>query len=132
MAGMASDGTELARQLEDLREQQRATSGVLRTVARSVGLQPVLDEVVDACTRLSAADYGALWLLEGALLHSVAHHGGAEAEYDRQHPHVLDRSTAAGRTAVTRRRSTSRTSWTTRSTRISVQGPIDRCSACPS
>src|SRR5438128_2308404 len=103
MAGMASDGTELARQLEDLREQQRATSGVLRTVARSVGLQPVLDEVVDACTRLSAADYGALWLLEGALLHSVAHHGGAEAEYDRQHPHVLDRSTAAGRTAVTRR-----------------------------
>jgi adenylate cyclase len=103
MAGIASDGAELARQLEDLREQQRAISGVLRTVAQSVGLQPVLEEVVDACTRLSAAEYGALCLLDGALLHSVAHHGGAEAEYDRQHPHVLDRTTAAGRTAVTRR-----------------------------
>ena len=95
--------SELSRQLEDLREQQRAISGVLRAVARSVGLQPVLDEVVDACTRLCAADDGALWLLEGTLLHSVAHHGEAEtAEYDRQHPHALDRTTAAGRTAVTR------------------------------
>src|SRR2546425_7433063 len=101
MAGIASDGVELARQLEDLREQQRAISGVLRTVARSVGLQPVLEEVVDACTRLSAAEYGALWLLEGALLHSVAHYGGAGAEYDRQQPHVPHPTTTAGRTAVT-------------------------------
>ena len=102
MAGVAADGSELARQqLEDLRGQQRAISGVLRAVARSVGLQPVLDEVVDACTQLCAADNGALWLLEGALLLSVAHHGEAEtAEYDRQHPHALDRTTAAGRTAV--------------------------------
>src|SRR3989442_3845073 len=100
MAGIASDGAELARQLEDLREQQRAISGVLRTVARSVGLQPVLEEVVDACTRLSAAEYGALWLLEGALLHSVAHHGGADPRFARHHPHALDRNTAARPTAV--------------------------------
>src|SRR2546425_2957320 len=99
MAGIASDGVELARQLEDLREQQRAISGVLRTVARSVGLQPVLEEVVDACTRLSAAEYGALWLLEGALLHSVAHHGGADAGFERQQPHRLRRPPAARRTA---------------------------------
>ena len=103
MAGVAADGSELARQLEDLRGQRHAISGVLRAVARSVGLQPVLDEVVDACTRLCAADHGALWLLEGALLHSVAHHGEPEAaEYDRQHPHALDRTTTAGRTAVAR------------------------------
>jgi adenylate cyclase len=59
--------------------------------------------VADACARLCAADDGALWLLEGGLLHSVAHHGTVEARaYDLKHPHALDRTTAAGRTAVTR------------------------------
>ena len=103
MAGVASDSAELARQLEDAREQQRAISGVLRAVARSGGLQPVLDEVVEACRRLSKADQGALYLLQDGLLHSAAHHGLPEAiAYDREHPHALDRTTAAGRAAVTR------------------------------
>ncbi len=97
------DAEELARSNVRLREQQRAISGVLRAVARSAGLQPVLDEVAEACRRLCDADDGALWLLEDGLLHSVAHHGEADAaEYDRQHPHSLDRTTAAGRVAVTR------------------------------
>jgi class 3 adenylate cyclase len=103
MAGVASDSAELARQLEDVREQQRAISGVLRVVARSGGLQPVLDEVVEACQRLCKADQGALYLLQDRLLHSAAHHGLPEAvEYDSQHPHALDRTSAAGRAAVTR------------------------------
>src|SRR5918993_3887663 len=103
MAGVASDNAELARQLEDVREQQRAISGVLRAVARSAGIQPVLDEVVEACERLCRADYGALYLLEHGLLHVAAHRTQAEgAEYDRQHPHALDRTTAAGRAAVAR------------------------------
>ena len=103
MAGVASDSADLARQLEDVREQQRAISGVLRAVARSRGLQPVLDEVIEACQRLSMADQGALYLLQDGLLHSAAHHGLPEAvEYDTQHPHALDRTTAAGRAAVTR------------------------------
>ena len=99
---MASDGSELARQLDDMREQQRAISRVLRAVARSAGIQPVLDEVVEACERLCRADYGALYLLEHEHLHVVAHHTDADgAEWDR-HPHALDRTTAAGRAAVTR------------------------------
>ena len=103
MASVASDDAELARQLEDVREQQRAISGVLRAVARSAGIQPVLDEVVEACERLCRAEYGALYLLEHGLLHVAAHNtqsGGGE--YDRQHPHALDRTTAAGRAAVER------------------------------
>jgi class 3 adenylate cyclase/putative methionine-R-sulfoxide reductase with GAF domain len=100
---VTATGPDIARQLEDLREQQRAISGVLRAVARSDGLQPVLDEVVEACQRLSEADQGALYLLEDGLLHSAAHHGLPEAAaYDREHPHALDRTTAAGRAAVTR------------------------------
>jgi class 3 adenylate cyclase/putative methionine-R-sulfoxide reductase with GAF domain len=103
MAGVAPDDAELARQLEDLRAQQQAISGVLRAVARAAGLQPVLDEVVEACRRLCNADYGALWLLEHGLLHLAVHEGSPEgAEYDRQHPHALDRTTAAGRAAVAR------------------------------
>ena len=100
MAGMASDDAERARQLEDMRQQQRAISGVLRAVARSAGTQPVLDEVVEACERLCKADHGVLYLLEHGLLHVVAHHTHADgAEWDRQHPHALDRTTGAGRAA---------------------------------
>jgi class 3 adenylate cyclase len=104
MAGVARDDAELARRLEELHEQQRAISGVLRAVAHNAGLQPVLEEVVEASKRLCGADHGALWLLdEHGLLQSAAHHGEPEgAEYDRQHPHVLDRTTAAGRAAVAR------------------------------
>jgi class 3 adenylate cyclase len=103
MAGVTADSSDLAAQLDDLREQQRAISAVLRAVARSAGLQPVLEEIVEACRQLCDADNGALWLLEDGLLHTVAHHGDAEAaKYDRQHPHTIDRTTAAGRAAVTR------------------------------
>jgi class 3 adenylate cyclase/putative methionine-R-sulfoxide reductase with GAF domain len=102
MAGVAHDA-ELARQLEDLRAQQHAISAVLRAVARAAGLQPVLDEVVAASRQLCNADYGALWLLEQDLLHLAVHEGSPEgAEYDRQHPHALDRSSAAGRAALAR------------------------------
>ena len=90
--------------LEDAREQQRAISGVLHAVARSGGLQAVLDEVVEACQRLCKADQGALYLLEDGLLHSAAHRGFPDAvEYDSQHPHALDRTSAAGRAALTRK-----------------------------
>ena len=86
-----------------MREQQRAIGRVLGAVARSAGIQPVLEEVVEACERLCKADYGALYLLEHGLLHVVAHHTDADAaEWDRHHPHALDRSTAAGRAAVAR------------------------------
>jgi class 3 adenylate cyclase/putative methionine-R-sulfoxide reductase with GAF domain len=95
--------SEHTQELEALREQQQAISGVLRALARSSALQPVLDEVAEACRRLCGAELGALWLLEGERLHSAAHQGEPEGvAYDREHPHVLDRTTLTGRTAVTR------------------------------
>ena len=104
MSSVAYDDAELARQLADVREQQRAISGVLRALARNAGIEPVLEEVAEACRRLCNADHGALWLLQDGLLHLGAHDGQPEsAKYDREHPHVLDRTTAAGRTAVERR-----------------------------
>lgn len=104
MARTTSDASKLAREVQNLREQQRALSDVLGAIARSEGLQAVLDEVVEACRRLCEADQGALWLLEDGLLHSVAHQGGpVAAQYDSEHPHALDRTTAAGRTALMRK-----------------------------
>src|SRR4030095_502723 len=100
---MAHDAEDQARQLEDLREQQRAISAVLRAVARSSGIQPVLDEGVAACKRSCKDDYGAPYLLEQGLLHVAAHNTETEgAEYDRQHPHALDRTRAARRAAGAR------------------------------
>jgi class 3 adenylate cyclase/putative methionine-R-sulfoxide reductase with GAF domain len=104
MTRIARADPDLARELEDLQEQQRAIGGVLRAVARSAGLQPVLEEVAEACRRLCKADHGALWLLEGGLLHVGAHHGEPEgAQYDLEHPHPIDRTTAAGRAAIERK-----------------------------
>jgi class 3 adenylate cyclase len=98
-----ASGKEVERELEALRDQQEAINGVLRALVRPTGLQPVLDEVVEACRRLSDSDNGAMWLLEGDLLVSVAHQvGGEPGEYDREHPHTLDRTSAAGRTALAR------------------------------
>lgn len=103
MAGVAGDGRDFARELEDMREQQHAISGVLRAVTRSAGLQPVLEEVAEACRRLCKADHGAIWLLQDGLLHLGAYHGEhAGEQYDREHPHSLDRTSAAGRAAVER------------------------------
>jgi class 3 adenylate cyclase len=94
---------DLAREVEALREQQHAISEVLHALAREPGLQPVLDAVAEACRRLCRGESAAIWLVEGGLLVSVAHHGENEgAAYDREHPHGIDRTTAAGRVAVTR------------------------------
>jgi class 3 adenylate cyclase len=93
---------ELTREVERLREQQQAVSDVLRAVTRSEGLQPVLDEIVESATRLCAGDVGRLWLVKDGLLHAAAHYGSPETyEYDVQHPHAVDRTSLAGRVALT-------------------------------
>jgi adenylate cyclase len=92
---------ELEREVTKLREQQRAVGAVLRTVAAWRGLQPVLDEVIDAATRLCYAKNGRLWLFREGLLHVLANCGSEEGlEYDREHPHPPDRSSMAGRAAL--------------------------------
>jgi class 3 adenylate cyclase len=98
-----SDGQELARAFENLREQQRASSGVLRSVAGGASLQEVLDEVVEAAARLCAAKNCRLWLFRDGLLHSAANAGTPEGyDFDQQHPNAPDRTTLTGRAALTR------------------------------
>lgn len=95
---------DLAHELDRLREQQRAISDVLRAVARAEGLQSVFDAVVDAASRLCAAEYGALYLADGDVFRVVVLGGAGsqQFEWERAHPHALDRTTLTGRVVVTR------------------------------
>jgi two-component system NtrC family sensor kinase len=95
------DGQELAGAVEILREQQQASSSLLRSVARGATLQAVLDEVVEAATRLTASSNGRMWLIRDGLLDVVANAGSREgSDFDEQ-PRVPDRTTMAGRSAST-------------------------------
>ncbi|TMJ93814.1 MAG: GAF domain-containing protein, partial [Actinobacteria bacterium] len=104
MVGLDSSDLDAAnRELLALREQQRALAGVLRAGARSEGLQPVLDEVVEAAARLCSASNGRLWLLKDGKLQVVANYGDREGyDYEVEHPIAPDRSTMTGRVALTR------------------------------
>jgi adenylate cyclase len=93
---------QLVRDNENLREQQRAVGDVLRAVARSEGLQPVLDEIVQAAKRLSHGEHAQLYMAEGDrfVIFSESSDLGAAYEYSLGHPHTRDRTTVIGRVAL--------------------------------
>ena len=69
----APDSEELVRENENPRKQRQAVGEVLRAVARSEGLQPVLDAIVAAVTRLCHGGHGQLYLLaEGHVFRVVS------------------------------------------------------------
>ena len=96
--------TELAEQVEELREQQRAVGDVLRAIARFEGEQPVLDAVVAAANRLCNGVSAGLWLADGELFRVAALIATPEqTEYERAHPHVPEAHSLTGRVLATRR-----------------------------
>src|SRR5262244_780967 len=102
MRPSANESTELAREFEDLRAQHRALIGVLRTIARTEGLQAVLDEVVGAARRLCHGERAQLYMAENDLFVIFSESGDLPAafEYSAQHPHAADRRTVIGRVAL--------------------------------
>lgn len=101
---MAVSSQDLARENERLRERERAVSGVLRAVAGSAGLQPVLDEIVDAAARLCRGDHAQLYLADADLFRIVAQSSdlGPDAwHYAVDHPHGRDQTSIVGRVALT-------------------------------
>ena len=89
-------------ELARLREQRTAVGNVLRAVVRGEGLQPVLDEIVEAADRLCEGEHAQLYLREGDAFVVVAESGGQRAAlaYAREHPHLADRTTIVGRVAL--------------------------------
>jgi class 3 adenylate cyclase len=97
------DAEELAQENENLREQRHAVGEVLRAVARSEGLQPVLDEIVEAARVLCHGEHAQLYLTDGDLfvIHSQSLDPRAGYEYAQEHPHARDRTTVVGRVGLT-------------------------------
>ena len=95
---------ELARQLERLRDQQRAVSEVLRAVVRGEGLQPVFDAVVESANRLCDGESSGLWMYDGRFFRVEALIGAEprQLEWEREHPHLPDQSTLTGRVVLAR------------------------------
>jgi signal transduction histidine kinase len=99
------DGSALSRLLQtefaEAREQQTATSQVLRIIRSSpTDVQPVFDAIAQSARRLCDAAFCVVLRFDGQFLHFVAHHGltaeGVEAAR-RAFPRAPDRRSAAGR-----------------------------------
>ena len=63
------------RELNEAREQQAATSEILRVISSSpTDVQPVFDTIVRSAVRLCDGVIGAVNTFDGELIHSVALH----------------------------------------------------------
>src|SRR5262249_48368448 len=103
-AAVAITNARLLEAVDRQLDQQRAVADILRSVARSEGIEAVFNVVADSATRLCHGDYGALYLKEGDTIVVAAQRYGSPdtLTYEREHPHAIDRTTAIGRAAVTR------------------------------
>jgi class 3 adenylate cyclase len=108
-AKQSAQGEELARENQNLREQLRAIGDVLRAVARSQGLQPVLDEIIEAAKRLCRGEHAQLYLADGDVFRifsqSVSRTVPRDVfdqvyEYSVAHPHARDRTSVVGRVGL--------------------------------
>ena len=78
------------RELREAREQQRATSDVLKVISQSVALEPVFDAILANATRICEAAFGSMLLRDGDAWRRVALHNAPRkfAEFNRKSPLV--------------------------------------------
>src|SRR5262245_30287528 len=94
------------RELSEAREQQTATSEVLRVISSSPGeLEPVFQAMLANAVRICEAKFGVLFRCEGEALRAVALHGAPAlyAEEQRRNPVIRPSASAAlGRAMATK------------------------------
>src|SRR5262249_17864272 len=91
------------RDLQESLQQQTATADVLKVISRSAfDLQPVLNTLVASARELCNASMGVFYLRQGDLFHLATEIGAPQAfaQYLRDHPVSPNRSTGAGRAAL--------------------------------
>src|SRR5262249_55863951 len=91
------------RDLEESLEYQTATSDVLKVIARSTAdVQPVLDTVLEAASRLSSSDSGGIWMREGETFRYVSGYAAEVSAADTEYwAKVRQRTLAPSRNSVT-------------------------------
>jgi class 3 adenylate cyclase len=103
--GKEEEIARLTRELNETREQQTATSDVLRVISSSGGeLGPVFQAMLENATRLCQAKFGVLWRLDGEAFHAAATQGlpPALAKYLERGPIRPGPETGLGRLLQTR------------------------------
>jgi GAF domain-containing protein len=94
----------LTRELAESREQQTATSEILRVISKSpTNVQPVFDMIAESAARLCRARLCFVYRFDGSLLHFVAQYGlppEAIEAMRRVFPRAPGRETAGGRAVL--------------------------------
>jgi two-component system, NtrC family, sensor kinase len=98
--------TRLARELTEAREQQAATSEILRVIRSSPNnVQPVFDTIAANAVRLCSARMSAVHLFDGKLIHIVTYHNFPPEAVEvlrRMYPRPPQVDQASGRAILTR------------------------------
>jgi class 3 adenylate cyclase len=104
-ASKDTDVARLTRELDEAREQQTATSEVLRIISSSPGeLEPVFQAMLENAVRICEASYGVLFRFEEGAWRAAAMDGvpPAFAEFWQRGPQRPSTRTALGRVAETK------------------------------
>ena len=103
-AGKETNFARLTRELIEAREQQSATSEVLKVISDSpTELQSVLDMVGENAARLCDANNAVIFRLDGDVLHQVASYGGIPTSSHPSDGLRTNRDTVSGRAVCDRR-----------------------------
>jgi signal transduction histidine kinase len=105
-AGLETEVARLTQELNEAREQQAATSEVLRVISRSeFDLRTVLESLVEKAVRVCGAEQSMIWRQEGGLYRVAASYGHSIEFLERvatRNPIHPDRRSAMGRAVLER------------------------------
>src|SRR5262245_44735417 len=102
-AKLVRENKELRRERDESREEQSATSDILRMIARSpTELQPVLDAITERAAKLCDAADAVMWRVDGEVRRHVAHFGSIPTASALGEGRVSDRGTVPGRAIADR------------------------------
>jgi GAF domain-containing protein len=113
--GLETEVARLTRELNEQREQQRATAEVLSAISRSnFELQPILQSVVDTASQLCRADASVIFRLQGGVYRFAAGYSLSPAYlgHERRTPISPRPGTVIGRAAMRRQVVRIEDAWT--------------------